>query len=304
MIKPLFGVAVAAVAFTASSASAQLFSEDWDDGLGAGRWSAPITALECAACGFDGNVDYAFDYSSIGAPSAPGSAGGTTTGIMMETNTTVNRDINGNAVFQGEGVGVVPTGFNLPAGDFILTSDVYMFWNGGGGSTEYAGLGAFSGGTATPVRFNIDNGDGLAWQVDTDGDAGDDMYRYEGPPNNVETPLGGYEAIPDGSIPGVVTGPSRVGPFNQWIELKIKSIAGIVEFSMNGYVIDTFDNTGGTFNGGTVLLNQSDPFDSVNADDIFGFSNVTVFDNVKVVVPEPASIALLSLGGLAMLRRR
>ncbi len=303
MIKPLFGVAVAAVAITTSSASAQLFSEDWDDGAGAGRWSAPIVALECAACGFDGNVDYAFNYASIGAPPAPGTAGGTTIGIMMETNTTVNRNEAGAAVFQGEGVGVVPLGFNLPAGDFVLTSDVYMFWNGGGGSTEYAGLGAFSGGTATPVRFNIDNGDGLAWQADTDGDSGVDLYRYEGAPNNLETPLGGYEDIPNGSIPNVVTGPSKIGPFNQWIELKIESIASQVSFSMNGFVIDTFDNSGGAFSGGTVLLNQSDPFDSVNADDIFGFSNVTVFDNV-VVTPEPASMALLGLGGLAMLRRR
>jgi hypothetical protein len=304
MIKPLLGVAAATMAFTASSSSAMLYTEDWDDTLGSTRWSAPIVALECAACGFDGSVDYAFDYSSIGAPSAPGSAGGTTTGIMMETNTTVDRDGFGNPVFQGEGVGVVPTGFNLPAGDFILTSDVYMFWNGGGGSTEYAGLGVFSGGTATPVRFNIDNGDGLAWQADTDGDSGTDLYRYEGAPNNVETGLGGYEDIPDGSIPGVVTGPSKIGPYNQWIELKIQNIANIVSFSMNGYVIDTFDNSGGAFNGGTLLLNQSDPFDSVNADDIFGFSNVTVFDNIVVDVPEPATVALLSLGGLAMLRRR
>ncbi len=49
--------------------------------------------------------------------------------------------------------------------------------------------------------------------------------------------------------------------------------AGTVEFAVNGFVIDTYDNTGETFTGGTLLLGESDPFNSVNVDNASGLSN-------------------------------
>ncbi len=283
-------------------ARAQFF-EDWDDGMGALRWSAPIVALENPGFGFDGSVDYAFDYSVIGAASAPNSVGGTTIGVAFETNTTDNGDVS---IDQGEGVGIVPLSAlgNIPSGDFSLTADAYIFWNGGNGSTEYLTIGVFSMGTAVPLRFNLDNGDGLAWQFDGEGGSGTDILRFENPPGT-ETGLGGWEDIAPGSIPGFNTGTPGIdfpgnqfaGPANRWIEVGVESVGGMVSLLVNGVVINTFDNTGGQFSGGSLMIGQSDPFNSVNSDDMNGNSNVVVFDNIRLV-PEPSSGLLLILAGL------
>lgn len=65
-----------------SQLSAQvIFTETFDDGAAAGRWSAPIIEAENGA--FDGAVDFAFDYSSLGVPAAPG-GDGSTIGLFME----------------------------------------------------------------------------------------------------------------------------------------------------------------------------------------------------------------------------
>ena len=52
---------------------------------------------------------------------------------------------------------------------------------------------------------------------------------------------------------------------------------------------------------GEAALVYSDIFSSVSDAPQFSFG---VFDNLVITVPEPSSVALLSLGGLAMLCRR
>jgi hypothetical protein len=310
-IRPLAFLATASLSLQTSAN----FIEDWDDGNGATRWSAPIVAQQNAAIAFDGNVDYAFDYSSIGAASAPNSSGGTTMGVALQTNLTDqcpgDPDCSGSA--EGEAVGIVPLSAlgNIPVGDFTFRTDMYIYLNGVGGTTEYATVGVFSQGAAVPLSLGGDSGDGLAWSVNSDGDSATDIFRFENPVG-LETGLGGYEDIPDGSIPGVPTGAaSQVGPFNQWVELEISSVAGWVSFLMNGYLLDVVDNSAGTFNGGTLMLGQFDPFSSVNLGGI-GASNMVVFDNVSLVVgsdqsiPEPATLALLLPASVVLigLRRR
>jgi hypothetical protein len=59
----------------------------------------------------------------------------------------------------------------------------------------------------------------------------------------------------------------------------------------------TYDNSGGFYTTGNILVGGMDVFNSANG------NNGVIIDNV-VVTPEPASMALLAMGGLAMLRRR
>lgn len=306
---------ICAVALAAaSSASAQVvFSEDWDDGNGASRWSAPITALEDPGIGPDSNVDYAFDYSVLGAGSAPNSTGGTTVGVAFESNVTDNcpGDVNCEDSDEGEGVAIIPLAglADIPAGDFSFKADAYLYWNFESGSTEYATMGVHSQGTASPLRFNLDNGDGLAWQFDSDGDSGTDILRYENPGSG-ETGLGGYEDIPDGNIPNVRTcdpgvdcaGNIAIGPQNQWVEMEIRRTGASVSISMNGYVLDS---TTSSLSGGTIIIGGADAFNSVNIDNGAGLSNYQVFDNIELsIIPEPSSILLLCLGGCGLLARR
>ncbi|MEN0110506.1 MAG: hypothetical protein AAF805_07250 [Planctomycetota bacterium] len=276
---------VLTVTLAAASASAQtLFTENWDDGQGATRWSGPLVTLETPSLGWDGAVDYAFDYSVLGAPPAPGSLGGSTTGVFLESNTT-----DQTLGDEGESVGVVPLGFDLPDTNYVLTAQVYLFWNlETAGSTEYATLGVHHQRSANiPTTFGINDGDGIAWQVDSDGDGGSrGVMRFESPGPG-ETRVATYSDFPDGTIPGVPTGGlSPVGPFNQWVELSITSEAGEIEFAMNGYVFETYTNAG-AFTGGTLLLAHSDPFNSVSPDNGAGLSNGVVFDNVTVTAVTP-----------------
>ena len=156
--------------------------------------------------------------------------------------------------------------------------------------------------------------------MDGDGDSATDLLRYENPPP-LETGLGGWEDIPFGTIPansqgdGFNTGVPGIdfpanqfaGPANVWIEVDIESIGGMISFQVNGAEIDSFDNTGGQFAGGTLMIGHSDPFNSVNPPNGAGFTNLAVFDNVVLEqIPEPTGLGLLTMAlfGLGVLRRR
>lgn len=302
----------------ATSANAQiLYTEDFDDGMAADRWSDPIVVVEEPQFSVpdDSNTIYNFDYSQVpdpgngGAPITPApNSNGTTTGVFLQTNLTA-QCLSGNSLGcgnEGESVGIV-SDYDLPSGNFKVTADLYLFWNLGGGSTEYATFGVFhSRGPDVPFRFNVNNGDGLAWQGDSDGDSGTDVLAYSSVDG--ETGLGGWEDIAEGSIPGVPTGPNfpaqSTGLQNQWVELEIAVANGIATWFINGTPISSQDAS--PFTSGGILLGESDPFNSVNAVNSTGFANGAIFDNVVVmVIPEPTTgvLAAFGLAG-AFIRRR
>lgn len=323
-MRNIFSVLTISCLLTSPSLAQVVFTEDFDDGMAADRWSDPIVETELGSDAFDGSVDYAFDYSTVGVPPAPG--GGGTTGIFFEANATdAGPDID-----EGETVAVIAEGFTIPAGNFELTMDVYLNVNtGGGGTTEYATVGVFATGPTAPgdsaangdapFRFDISDGDGLAWQFDTDGDSGTDILRFVDPGNanaGSETGLGGYEDIEFGTIPGVVTGAgdpenplAGIGPGNSWVTVGISSVNNMISFSMNGAVIDTYDNSGGELAGGTIMIGHADPFNSVNFEvDPAVPTNFGVIDNITMTIPEPSGnllAAIALVGGLSLrLRRR
>ncbi|MEM1027473.1 MAG: PEP-CTERM sorting domain-containing protein [Planctomycetota bacterium] len=276
-----------------STASAQLFTETFDDGNASTRWSAPIFDTELGAV--DGSVDFAFDYSTFSIPAAPG--GTSTTGIRFIAN-----PVDDGPDDEGVAIGILSNN-TIPAGDYALTMDVYAFSADPGNdpTTEYITLGVHAaapndpGNPAVtddvPARFSISQGNGLAYQVIADDGSASGVFRYEDAGNadtGTETNLG-------------ATGIGGAGDvfLNTWAEVAITSVGGQVTFSANGIDYDTFDNTGGAFAGGNVMIGLTDVFNSaISGDDVF-----LVIDNVSLV-PEPATAALLGLGGLAMLRRR
>ena len=190
---------------------------------------------------------------------------------------------------EGESVGIVPiSGGDMPAGDWRLSADVYMYVDGNSGSTEYAGMSVFSAGNAVPLRFSLDPGDGLSWQTSGEGGSTSDLFRFENPGAG-ETSLGQFED----------TGIALLQ--NRWSALEIASMGGMVSFYIDGNLIDTFDNTGNAFSGGTFGIHYSDPFNSSNS------GQVGVFDNIRLtanVIPEPGTLALFGFGAFALLVRR
>lgn len=319
-----------ALSLTAGAAAQVTFSETFDDGAASTRWTAPVVDAENGA--FDGQVDYAFDYSTVGIPAAPG--GTSTTGVLFEVNTTDN---GGD---QGESVAIFPLAGDLPSGSYRVSYDAYFVVEAtNGGSTEFGLLGVHTAAVNAPgdqglnddIPFDlgVSDGNGLAWKVSGDGGAFNDFHRFADVGNTdtgSQTGLGGFDALPDGTIPGL-GGPIGDGPQGVWVELAIERVGARIEVSINDYVFDTIFDPTGVLDAGTIMVGYSDPFNSVGVktfevgpdptpfddtdgpfgDDIPGFAHFLVVDNVTIesIIPEPTSavLGLLGLVGFAARRR-
>lgn len=294
-------LAVTSIAILSASVSAQ-FLETFDDGNASSRWTAPIIEAETGE--FDGNVDFAFDYSTLGVPPAPG--GGDTIGLFMEAN--LNDDTDGD---EGEVIGMSPLTDLLPTGDYVVSMDVYFnVDNNAGGTTEFGLFGVHAAGANNPNNpavnddvpfdFGLSNGDGLSWHLSGEGGASNDIHRFEDADNaelGTQTGLGSYDDIPDGTIPGVPTGTNtfpKFGPEEQWIDVSIERIDDTISLKMNGQTLDTVNAATSPseipYDGGKILIGYGDVFNSVadpslGLDSLPNHTHFIVFDNVKVDVP-------------------
>lgn len=328
----LLATAVVACGLASHAQGQLIFSEDFDDGSAASRWSAPIVDAETGA--FDGSVDYAFDYAALGVPAAPG--GGSGIGVLMQVNLT--DDTSGG---EGESVGIIPTvaAAMLPYRSYSVTMDVFFNVEPqSAGTTEYSIFGLHTAGVNAPAdaslqddvpfRFNLSNGNGLAWSATGDAGAADDFFRFEDAGNantGSQVGLGSYDNLPVGAIPGVSTGQGAAGPAGAWVEVELVRVGDKISFKMNGYEIDSILDPTDVFTGGSIMIGYSDPFNSAGTPDLpvgpdpdpfdnipFGdqypnLAHFIIYDNVRItqIVPEPTAAAL-GLCGLAMLgiRRR
>ncbi len=306
-----YGFAVAAAAMTASSASAAvLLSDDMSTNA---NWGVVGTA--------DSAATFGFDYSTVGVPMAPGAAN--TLALKLEAN-------NGDLLTGAESIGAVSTA------NFAGTYQVsYSFWanytgpldTGGSGSTEFIG-GAIGHDGVTNA---LDSGANLIWTGDAG--SGTDLRAHKDGvllATAAQLPKYGYNAAfinanHDG-IAGAGLFPSVGAPAAQlalfpgqinftrpgsagfaWHEAVITVIGGAATFHVDGIRVVTVDQTVGQGNGaystsGKVGLLYADLFSSVAGIPAVSFG---LFTNVVVTdVPEPASLALMGLGGLMMLRRR
>ncbi|MEQ8210425.1 MAG: hypothetical protein RH917_11385 [Lacipirellulaceae bacterium] len=269
-----------------SQASAQLFSEDFNDGSASTRWS--VVSQQEGVVGPDGGVDFAFDYSSLGIANPNGDPD--TVGAFLQFNVTDDGPVD-----EGESYSIYPNG-QLFSGSFELSLDMFVYNDGGGGSTEHGMVGVFldPSNPVSPYEFGTDGGP-LAWVYSGEGgDGSGDLGTYEegGPGNVGYVGLGDYSAqatLPPGF--DASSGPSATNPRGSWVDVVVRSDGTTIEWLLNGLVVDTYDNSGGFYSTGNILIGGMDVFNSSNA------VNGVVVDNVSVRIPEPAS-AVLVVGSL------
>ncbi|HEV2294336.1 MAG TPA: PEP-CTERM sorting domain-containing protein [Tepidisphaeraceae bacterium] len=269
----------------------------------------------------DTTVDWAWDYSTMGIPSAPNSVGGTTKGVKFTAN-------NGDATAAAAAISISPTGYSV-TGDYTLKFDAWINANGpfpagGTGSTEYVTGGV--GTTGTSVQSSA-TGTGAWFAVDGEGGASSTSADFRAYSNiSLATAASGvYAAGIDSNsrdngntyyhatFPGgqkapqfqqdnypQQTGELAIGTVGfAWREFVVSKVGDDVTWSMDGLTIATLSNQ--TLSGSNISVGYWDVFSSISDNAALSFG---VVDNLTVVVPEPTSLAALGLGGLGLLARR
>jgi hypothetical protein len=322
-------LALAAAAFAAApsvSSAGVLYQENFDTDP-TDNWSFNSErAGDLAADGSRNEANYSFDYSTVGIPSAPRSAGGTTRGLKMEAN------IPGTGVFTGFSTSPIDKAFT---GDFTVRADVWQNFNGpfpggGNGSTQMTWAGVGTNGTT--AQFPGTSVQGVGFAASGDGGTAQDYRVYTNIGAPLATATGAYAAgtqstAQNNSDPyyaakgfGGKTAPAgqsdlfpqQVGSTAAgtqgmgWHLWEITKVGNTVSWSIDGVPMGSADVTNEPFGGDNLFFGQFDinatsSTDPNARDLLFG-----LIDNVEVtdVVPEPGALSLLALGAVVTLRRR
>lgn len=305
-----FSMAALVAAGTATTAFGALYSEDFnvDNTV---NWTVNGSGTDVIA-------DFFYDYSAIGVPSANGSD---TTGLKMTANNT-------SGVFGG--FSVSPNGQSF-TGNYKVSFDLWQNYAGpvgpgGSGTTQLSTMGFGTDGTsaawpgASPqdqVFFGVtlDGGSSVDYRVyssafPTGHPEGDAVFASGGPRNGSDifytTAFPGGQAAPAAQValfPGQ-TGVTDAGEIGfAWRKVEIEVLGSIATWKIDGVLLATIDSSNLTLAGNNILFGHSDTNGGSSTDPNDTLLNVTLIDNV-VVTPEPASLALLGLGAIAMFRRR
>jgi hypothetical protein len=117
----------------------------------------------------------------------------------------------------------------------------------------------------------------------------------------VEAPAGQLALFPQ------QTETTRLGTAGfDWHQVVVDKSGDVVTWTMDGTLLATLatvDTTGMTLGGGNILFGHSDINSSSSTDPNAPALLLTLIDNV-IVVPEPGGLAMIALGGLALVRRR
>lgn len=276
------------MAGTALAAPGDIYLETFDDGLAASRWVTTTTSAP------DTVANFAYDYSADGLTDPAG--GAFTLGAAF------NPNVNGSVP---SSVFAMPSALNV-TGDYSARFYYAYVETSGSGTTEAAFFG-INGTPDTPEPVIPGNGNapaGIGYAFATDEGGGGSQPSVAQYLNSTETRLyDNYGQDADGILDDLVDFPSNFsaeGPDKGvWHLIDIVSEANQVKLFFNGKLLDTIDNTGGD-DAGSIWIGAADRFGSEG-------DHLHIFDAIEVttdIVPEPATAALLGLGGLAMLRRR
>lgn len=306
-------VSIAAILCATATVSAQLYSENFEVDPTA-NWVVNGGPSDEAA-------DFFFDYGSIGIPAAPSGAG--TRGMKLQANLS-------GGIFSG--MSASPIGKNF-TGNYKVTFDWWESFNGpapvgGSGSTN---LGTFGIGTAgTSAQWPGGTQDSLWFGGTGDGNSSVDWRAYSPAAATGYTAPSGVFAAGTGTSPdarnnthpyyagfGSVTAPAaHVAAFPQqtgttlvgsagweWHQVEINKLGDIVTWTVDGTLIATVDSSTFIFGGNNIFFGHSDINATSSTDPNDAALLFTLIDNI-VVTPEPATLAMLLLGGLPLLRRR
>jgi hypothetical protein len=316
-------VAVLAMSSTASAA----FVDNFNTGASAANYAA-ITSDATSSF-----ATFAYDYSVLGIPSAPGTGDGSTRGLRLDANFSSPNAAEGLTLYT----------LAQYSGDYTVRFDGWInvvgpFPEGGGGSTNYltAGVGhdgstnnfVANTGSGGWTAVNGENGSGIDYRLYKDGSLqGVATNQYAaGNAANARNGLNGYydqfgsvdvdnfpvQGVNNGG-PASQTGTSFAGSFGMdWHKVRLvvdadggTGGAASLAWYIDNLLIGTLDaGANGAFAAnGRVALGYSDPSSNGADDPNLSFA---LIDNLRIIVPEPTSMLLGALGvmGLAFVRRR
>ena len=308
MMRKVFFV-TAIILIMSATTEAVLFSDDFNVDSSAG-WNIITSSA-------DTSVIFAFDYSTIGVPESP-NGGGNTLGLRLAANMDDPASV--------EAITISPTGQNF-TGSYQVKFDMWINANGpfpagGDGSTEFftAGIGY------DDVTLNMGgtSGSGGWFAVTGEGGSSRDYRAYKNAgeqfPESGQffadsgnaseayyASFGGIDvaaAVPvQTALYPNQTGVTQVGSAGfAWHEVVITVEGSTALWEIDGLPIIQLDATiGSSFPlSGNISIGYMDIFSSVSDNPYVSFG---LIDNL-VVIPEPATLGLLLIGGIAVLRRK
>jgi hypothetical protein len=266
----------------------------------------------------DTAVSFNFDYSTLGIPSAPHSANGTTHGVQMKAN------LASGVV---AALSLSPVGQSF-VGDYRVHFDAWIningpFPGGGSGSTEFltAGIGTAgnrtewtgAGSTADGFYFSTDGEGGVSATSTTTGDyvaytgtapvtagagaylAGTDTAARDNGNFYYTTafPTGHAAPLLQQSNYAQQNGTLNNGTFGfAWHDVIVSRRGSTADWVVDGVRMATISNA--TFTASNVFVGFWDPFSSLSDNNNLSFGLV---DNVRVEVPVIAPIITLQTNG-------
>jgi hypothetical protein len=276
------GIAVMTVLSFVHTARAQLiYSQDFDHDDSA-NW-AVNQGSAFGSSGESNIVNFNFNYSTVGIPSAPHSAGGTTIGLQLLAD--VNPATQLGSV-TGAGLSVSPTNFSITA-NFDMHADMWINYNGSGpatlttggggsGSSIFYGCGYGTAGTAAQIAGTADslyvgtctdNGSSAQMRMYGPNDTGsyqNGAFQITGNPNsgfvyNNSTGTRTYANLAPFStfFPATKPPQAQISRFPQqtniqcfaglidfaWHDVEVQKIGPVIVYSIDNHIIATANQT-------------------------------------------------------------